>query len=391
MGFYDDQPQFPSPKKKKSSTILTALISAIIGGLIALLLMPFIQTSGLKQDANPSQSTINIGSSETTSVTVNSDITKAVNKTSPAVVGVLNLKQSQDLFSRESVQQGTGSGVIISKENGKAIVVTNNHVIEGGTEFKVTIPAEDNKNHTVNAKVLGADSLSDLAVLEIDDQYVTKVAEFGDSDTLQAGEPAIAIGNPLGLGQSVTVGIISSPQRTIEVTKDMSMTVMQTDAAINPGNSGGALINAAGQLIGINTLKITETGVEGLGFAIPINEARPIIENLIKHGEVPRPFVGITMVPLSQLTQEHWDILSLPRTVEDGVVINEVFRGTPADKAGLQYKDVIVALDDEPITSSMDLREYLYKEKNVGDQISVTYYRNGKKNTVDLTLTKNTD
>jgi serine protease Do len=222
--------------------------------------------------------------------------------------------------------------------------------------------------------------------LEIDDKYVTKVAEFGNSDSLKAGEPAIAIGNPLGLGRSITVGVISSPKRTIEVSSNMATDVIQTDAAINPGNSGGALVNVAGQVIGINTLKISDQGVEGLGFAIPVNEARPVIESLVKDGKVQRPYLGLSLIDLSNLPVYVLEELRLPGSVREGVAVAEVVSGSPADQAGLRPRDVIVALDGQEISSSSELRKYLYTKKEIHQKVNVTYYRNGEKQTTSIVL-----
>jgi serine protease Do len=386
MGFYD-QPDGFEPKKKSSSPVFLSIVSAVVGGLIVLFLTPMLIRSGVIQLPPAAQPETRItGPTATTRVKVNSDIIEAVRKTQPAVVGVINLKRSDDPFNPDQIQQGAGSGIIFEKANGKARIVTNYHVIEGGTQFKVIIPSEKGKNKEVNAKVLGSDPITDLAVLEISDQYVTRVAEFGDSDALRAGEPAIAIGNPLGLGQSVSVGVISSPRRTIDVNETMATDVIQTDAAINPGNSGGALVNIAGQVVGINSLKIAESGVEGLGFAIPVNDARPIIASLIKYGEVPRPYLGVSLVDLERLPQYMWSELGLPESVTGGTVIRSVDAGYPADMAGLRPRDVIVALDGQPIQNSSELRRYLYKNKRIGDQVKVTFFRGGQKQSVTLKL-----
>jgi serine protease Do len=385
MGFYD-QPDY-GQAKRRPSPFFVAIISAIIGGLIVLLLTPLLFQSGVISLPPQTMGPTNItGPVKTTSVKVTSDIIDAVDRVRPAVVGIINLKSSDDPFDPEEIQQGTGSGIIFEKANGKARVVTNYHVIEGATQVRVVIPTGDNKNKTVNAKVLGSDETTDLAVLEISDQFVTSVAEFGNSDTLKAGEPAIAIGNPLGLGQSVTVGVISSPKRSIDVNQYMATDVIQTDAAINPGNSGGALINVSGQVIGINSLKIAESGVEGLGFAIPVNDARPVINSLIRYGEVPRPFLGVELIDLAQLPQSVWEDLGVPSNLEGGTVIRDVQLGSPADLAGLKPKDVIVALDNQSIASASDLRKYLYKNKQIGQQVTVTYYRNGQKQTATVKL-----
>jgi serine protease Do len=385
MGYYDRiEPH--EPKRPGFPLFLIALLSAAVGGLVVLFFTPLLFRSGLIPFPAPTLPTPSYGPVQTTSVKVNSNIIDAVNKVKPAVVGVINLKPSNDPFDPNQWQQSTGSGIIFEKASGKAYVVTNNHVIEGGTKIKVLLPTGNGKNHEVDAKVLGSDPYTDLAVLEISDQYVTAVAEFGNSDTLQAGEPAIAIGNPLGLGESVTVGVISSPRRTIDVGDNITTDVIQTDAAINPGNSGGALVNIAGQVIGINSLKIAQSGVEGIGFAIPVNDARPIINSLIQYGKVPRPYLGVKLADLNQLSQDAWGILSLPNSVDSGVVVVEVAPGTPADIAGLQRGDVIVALDGNPVGSSSELRKYLYKNKKIGDKVEVTYYRNGQKRTTTVTL-----
>jgi serine protease Do len=387
MGFYDEPDvQNPPPKKKFSPlTIWVPLVSAIIGGLVVLFLTPFLMEKGIIPEPSKQQEPL-FGDSKTASYRVNSEVTEAVNKVGPAVVSVINLKTSGDFFSTEQVQQGTGSGIIFHKSNGKALIVTNNHVIEGGSSFKVNISSDDGEHHEVDAKLLGSDQYTDLAVLEIDDKYVTKVAEFGNSDSLKAGEPAIAIGNPLGLGRSITVGVISSPKRTIEVSSNMATDVIQTDAAINPGNSGGALVNVAGQVIGINTLKISDQGVEGLGFAIPVNEARPVIESLVKDGKVQRPYLGLSLIDLSNLPVYVLEELRLPGSVREGVAVAEVVSGSPADQAGLRPRDVIVALDGQEISSSSELRKYLYTKKEIHQKVNVTYYRNGEKQTTSIVL-----
>jgi serine protease Do len=389
LGFYDDQPDFQQPRRRLS-IFLVAVISAVIGGLLVLLLAPLLYRSGVIPLSLQTEPPLNLsnGPTQTTSVKVNSQITDAVTKVQPAVVGILNFRQSDDPFNPEKVQQGTGSGIIYERGNGKARVITNHHVIQNSSEVRVVITTSDDKSKTIPAKILGKDEITDLAILEISDQYVTALAVFGNSDTLKAGEPAIAIGNPLGLGQSVTVGVISSPRRAIDVNQYMATDVIQTDAAINPGNSGGALINVAGQVIGINTLKIAESGVEGLGFAIPANDARPVINDLVRYGRVLRPFLGISYVDLQHLPQGVWKDLQLPASVEGGIAITGAELGKPAAQAGLKAKDVIVALDEQPIHSGTELRKYLYKQKKIGDSIKVTYYRNGKKETATATLSE---
>jgi serine protease Do len=385
MGYYDEQPDYKQPKRS-ASPIFTSIVSAVIGGLIVLLLSPSLTRMGLlpSVDGNLPQTTV--GNKQVTSVKVNSDITSAVKKAAPAVVGVINLKRSFNFFETEELQQSSGSGIIFEKIDGKARIITNYHVIQGGSRFKVIIPNGNDKNQEVEARLLGGDQLTDLAVLEISDKYVTAIADLGNSDQLTAGEPAIAIGNPLGLGQSVTTGVISSPKRAFKVDEQTTTDVIQTDAAINPGNSGGALINISGQVIGINTLKIAEQGVEGLGFAIPINDARPIVEKLIKYGKVSRPYLGVQMVDVADLTQEARQQLNLPNNITSGVALYELEPGSPADQAGMEPGDVITALDGQTVKSGSDIRQYMYTKKAVNDKMEVTYFRDGKKQTATITL-----
>lgn len=285
MGFYDDMAQVE--RKKRSNGIgrlvMTSITSAVIGGMVVLLMLPSLSKSGYISMVEPG--TANAMSNpaanlfaQPVSVEVTSATVDAVEKTEDAVVGIINTRRVVNWFNEEQVQRGEGSGVIFENKNGKAHIITNNHVISGGSKIQVALPNGD----TVDAKVLGADPFTDLAVLEIDGSKVKKVAELGDSGTLKVGEPAIAIGNPLGLefSRTVTQGIISSLNRSMPVDinedgqDDWELDVLQTDAAINPGNSGGALVNIKGQVIGINTMKISKTGVEGLGFAIPINDVK---------------------------------------------------------------------------------------------------------------------
>jgi serine protease Do len=287
----------------------------------------------------------------------------------------------------ESSVVGLGSGVIFQKIDGKARIVTNNHVIDRVGSIQVVLTNGEKKK----AKLIGKDKFTDLAVLEVDDSGIEAVAEFGDSDQLKAGEAAIAIGNPLGLGfsQTITVGVISSPRRTIPISLgqdgniDWEMDVIQTDAAINQGNSGGALVNLDGKVVGINSMKVADMGVEGLGFAIPINEAKPIIESLIRDGKVKRPYMGVYTQDL-QTYFEGNKVLKLPKQVKTGIIVLDATG--PAKEAGLRTNDVIVALDGQEIDSTLALRKYLYANKEIGDELEVTFYRNGKKKEVMLEL-----
>lgn len=406
MGFYDEGFD-PEPRRRKEPRVwLSSLISAVIGGIMVLLLMPVFADWGLlpASGGNSSPDTASrIGDApaeyQRTSIEVNTDITEVVEKVSEAIVGVVNIQQTTDFFQQEiqDVERGTGSGVIFEKRDGKAYIVTNYHVIQGAKAVEISL----GDGERVRAELVGADPLSDLAVLSIDDKGVTTVAEFGDSDAIRTGEPAIAIGNPLGLdfSRTVTMGIISAKERSIEVDGGWELNVIQTDAAINPGNSGGALVNVAGQVIGINSLKIAEHGyrsglfgssgtpVEGMGFAIPINDAIPIIKDLMAYGKVKRPFMGIEWMDLTSIDSYHWqNTLKLPSDVNQGIVVTRVMPMSPADKADLKERDVIVAINGEPVNNGIALRKFLYNSTKVGDTITLKVYRDGLPLEVKLTL-----
>lgn len=240
--------------------------------------------------------------------------------------------------------------------------------------------------------MVGTDPLTDLAVLRVDSSAVTKVAEFADSGNLNIGENVLAIGNPLGLdfAGSVTQGIISGLQRSVTVSTsagDWDMDVIQTDAAINPGNSGGALINAKGQVIGINSMKISSEGVEGIGFAIPSNDVADIVNDLLADGKVQRPYVGVGLQSVSEIPQYILNQqLNLPNDVTEGVIVTQVETGSAASQAGLQEKDVIVAINNQKVASIGEFRKYLYTQTKSGDKIKLTVYRNGQKKSVSVTV-----
>ncbi len=319
--------------------------------------------------------------------TANGSIADMVETTSKAIVGIVNKQKQVNPFaqSTESVEVGSGSGVIFKKEGDSAYIVTNNHVIENADSVDVSF--ENGENTT--AEVIGTDALTDLAVLRVDAKFAEEILPLSNSDVLRTGDQVIAIGNPLGLdfSRTVTQGIVSATNRSITVSTsagEWEFEVIQTDAAINPGNSGGALLNAAGELIGINSLKIAENGVEGLGFAIPSNAAKPIIEEIIKFGKVERPYLGIALAELEQIPRHYLN--NLPESVKEGVVVTQVSPNAAAAKAGIEAGDVIVAMDDQPITNSSELRKQLYSSLKIGDQTNLTIYRNGKKMTVEITL-----
>ncbi|WP_031535559.1 MULTISPECIES: S1C family serine protease [unclassified Bacillus (in: firmicutes)] len=384
-------------KRSRKGYFFSGFIGAIIGAVLVLLISPRLTDLAILPNKEESGSVISNSEgvkTQNVSLNVETDVTKAVDKAADSVVGITNL-QSSNFWADETTAEeaGTGSGVIYKKSDGKAYIVTNNHVVQGATELEVTL----SNGKKISAELIGADIWTDLAVVEVDASEITKIAEFGNSDTLKAGEPVIAIGNPLGLtfSGSVTQGIVSGLERTIPVdinedgTPDWQSEVIQTDAAINPGNSGGALVNIEGQLIGINSMKIAESAVEGIGLAIPINSAIPIIEDLEEHGEVQRPYMGVELQSVSDIPGYYQqEALKLPEDITTGVAIKDVSPNSPAQKAGLKELDVIVELDGKEIVDLIDLRKHLYNEKKIGDSMEVKYYRNGKLETAELTLSE---
>lgn len=341
-------------------------------------------------------------------VDVSSGITEAVEAVDEAVVSVLNMQEidlsgwgfgggfggaqneEQEQYEESYQQAGTGSGVVYKTDGDTSYIVTNNHVVEGSDAIEIMF-----KDGTqVEAQLIGTDVWTDLAVLSIPSDEAGVVAEFGDSDNLTVGEPAIAIGSPLGtnFASSVTSGIISANERSVPVDTDndgqvdWEMTAIQTDAAINPGNSGGALVNIAGQVIGINSMKISSSTVEGMGFAIPSNEVVNIVNQLEQNGEVVRPVIGISMVDLSMISsQQRETVLDVPEDVNSGVVVVQVSPGSAADNAGLQQYDIIVGFNGQEITNSIDLRQEIYNLE-IGTEVEVEFYRNGELQTTTMTM-----
>ncbi|ARU60808.1 peptidase S1 [Tumebacillus avium] len=387
MGYYDDFDTKPKKNKGNLGTwIAVSLVSALIGSATTVVLVPtMIKSNVIETKSAFADNGTTSGSKETVNVNIQTGVVEAVNKVKPAVVGVLNLQKSRDFFGRSSDEQmaGTGSGILFDD---KGHIITNNHVVEGADTVEVSL--QDGKR--IKAKVLGADAMTDLAVLEVDPNDVKNItpAKFGNSESLNIGEPAIAIGNPLGLkfAQSVTVGVISATKREMPIYDEagnevFSQNVLQTDAAINPGNSGGALVNIKGELIGINSAKISSTGVEGIGFAIPINEADPILQQLMEKGEIVRPVMGISPVALTEVPEGYRG--EVP--VESGLYVYEAHEN--AKKAGIEAGDVIVKIDGEAVEDPIQLRKILYKKKP-GDKIKVEFYRDKELKTVEMTLAK---
>ena len=404
--------KFQKVNYKKILKPLSVILVGFIGGVAGTLLI--LNMAGISINNVSSSSTKTTTSKVSYSNT--NDTTKAVEKVREAVVSVINYQSnssSNDLYMQmfggnldNNTNNGSdsdlsiaseGSGVIYKKDGNSAYVVTNNHVVDGASQIEIML----SDGTKVVGELVGTDTYSDIAVVKIASDKVTTVAEFADSDKVTVGETAIAIGSPLGTdyANSVTQGIVSSLSRKVTMTNDegdtISTNAIQTDAAINPGNSGGALINIEGQVIGINSSKISSTSdsgsgnsVEGMGFAIPANDVVKIINQLEANGKVIRPALGITMANLSDLSTTTISRLNIPTSVTSGIVVASVQSGMPAEGTLKKY-DVITAIDDKDVSSTTDLQSVLYGH-SIGDSIKVTFYRGTDKKTETIKLTKTT-
>lgn len=402
---------------------VTALVAGLLGGGVAYGGINYFSNNNVTTSSTSVPTGSNkSGSTSTANVKVNvsSQATKVFKDNKAAVVSVINLQKqstssgwsgilggadgsnddssSSSSSSNSKLQEySEGSGLIYKTSGNAAYIVTNNHVVSGSNAIQVIM----SNGTKLSAKLVGTDSVTDLAVLKINSAKVTKTASFGNSDNIEVGENALAIGSPLGSNYATTLteGIISAKKRTVATTNTSGQqtgyaTVIQTDAAINPGNSGGPLFNLAGQVIGINSMKLSSdssgTSVEGMGFAIPSNEVVKIINELVANGEVVRPALGVATYNLSSISAgDRKSVLKLPTSVTSGVVIMKTYSGSPAKAAGLAKYDVITELGGKKITSLANLRTALYEHK-VNDTVTVKYYHEGSLKTANMKLTETT-
>ena len=352
----------------------TLLAGILIGAV--LVLGCSLDSSQKKAPANgsPVAALQAANATQTVSEARNTPIVKAAQAVGPAVVGITNKAYARDMFNRVFlVEKGTGSGVLFDN---RGYIATNFHVVADAQELIVSL----SDGRSFKGRVLGVDSATDLAVVKIDGDNLP-AAKLGDSDGILVGEPAIAIGNPLGLEfrGSVTAGVISALNRSIDV-GDRRFRLIQTDAAINPGNSGGALVNADGLVIGINSAKIAVSGVEGIGFAIPVNAAKPILQSLIEKGRVERAYLGVGLIDRQTAARYGYDL-----QLESGVYIAKVFNGGPAAKTGLAVGDVILSVAGTPVQSVADLRAVL-DTMQIGQKVQMDVNRNGDVKTWSVVL-----
>ena len=401
-----------SEMKEEKSTfkgVFKTISAAVIGSAITLAAVPHLDyfnkhdSTAIVTEKSDGTETVQKQDSTLTIKQVSSESSLAdlIEQASKAIVGISNYQEQTYSFNQAfgnrqgsqqnggtEVESGTGSGVIYEVTEDSAYIVTNHHVIEDASTSTVTLSTGE----VVDAELIGSDSMTDMAVLKISGNYEIEPLTFGDSSVLRAGDTVIAIGNPLGLDLSntVTQGIVSAVDRSIEVSTTSGvwdMNVIQTDAAINPGNSGGALINTKGELIGINSMKIAEDNVEGLGFAIPSNDVSTIIEQLRENGQISRPYLGISMIDLADVPPYY--LQNIPSEITEGVIIAEVDENGTAAKASLQAEDVIISINNQKITNTTELKKYLYTDVSIGDEVTIQYYRQGVHKETKFTLSSN--
>ena len=391
-------PKAPKPKKGYAKKVALVVGAAVLFGAVGGMTMQGSSYLTGKLLGKNTKSTV--GTTKTVSnaklttstSTVTSDVSDIVENTLPSIVSITNMsvQEVQNFFGGISQQESesAGSGIIISQNDSELLVVTNNHVVEGSDTLTVTF----NDGNSVEAQIKGTDSARDLAVVAVpldkisdDTMNAIKVATLGDSDSLKVGEPAIAIGNALGYGQSVTTGIVSATGRTID---GFDGEYIQTDAAINPGNSGGALLNANGEVIGINSAKINSSAVEGMGFAIPISDASDVIQNLMnketrsKVSDEERGYLGIKGYDVSE---EGAQMYNMPT----GVYVKEDMSGGGAEKAGLTKGSIITGFEGSSISGMSSLQEQLQYYK-AGEEVTLTVQipdKNGEYTEKDIKVT----
>lgn len=374
------EPQGNIPKKKKMNK------DTLFKGIVIVLLIVSLSCNGfLVYKIFGNTTTMSSQNGQTTVNTVNydvkSDLTQVIANAKDSSVGVAVYQNNQ--------YAGSGSGVIYKVDGKTVYVITNHHVIDSAQSIEVIY----SNGESVKAELVGSDQYGDIAVLKMTVSFNVTTFKTGDSDLLDAGETVLAVGSPLGIeyAGTVTQGIVSAPKRTVSVDlngdgkEDWDMNVIQTDAAINPGNSGGALVNAAGELVGITSMKYSSEEVEGMGFALPINDAVKLVEEIISTGKVSRPTLGISGVSLDGYSSYELYMYRIQTNLNKGIYVANVQSGSAASKAGIQTGDVITKFDGEDIESYKDFLTKLYT-KSPNDTVKLTINRNGSTSTVNVTL-----
>lgn len=370
-------------EKTKNINLFASIVIGIVTGIVTSAATTYLYINKVEQktessvDSNKSEIVTNNGTKyEITQV--ENPVVAIADVAGKSVVGVTVRSVSNTVFGGTSTSDSEGSGIIYTADG---YIVTNYHVIEDAisnqsiSKVYVTLP---NSDEEIEASIIGADSVTDIAVIKIQKEGLS-AATFDDSNNLKVGELVVAIGNPLGreLAGSITVGYVSALNRTL-TSNGRTYKLLQTDAAINPGNSGGALVSSSGKVIGINTVKIGATDVEGIGFAIPSNIAKPIVDELIKNGKFVRPYIGISGISLDDNMAKRYNLVK-------GVYVAKIESSSAAYNAGIKVGDVIVKIDDKEITTIEELNE-IKNSKSVGDTVKITVYRDGKNTEINVKL-----
>ena len=370
-------------EKTKNINLFASIVIGLVTGIVTSAATTYLYTNKVEQktessvDSNKSETVTNNGTKyEITQV--ENPVVAIADVAGKSVVGVTVRSVSNTVFGGTSTSDSEGSGIIYTADG---YIVTNYHVIENAisnqsiSKVYVTLP---NSDEEIEASIIGADSVTDIAVIKIQKEGLS-AATFDDSNNLKVGELVVAIGNPLGreLAGSITVGYVSALNRTL-TSNGRTYKLLQTDAAINPGNSGGALVSSSGKVIGINTVKIGATDVEGIGFAIPSNIAKPIVDELIKNGKIVRPYIGISGISLDDNMAKRYNLVK-------GVYVAKIESSSSAYNSGIKVGDVIVKIDDKEITTIEELNE-IKNSKNVGDTVKITVYRDGKNIEINVKL-----
>ncbi len=394
---YNKNEKLQKNKTGFGKTVILPFVSGVVGCSVVLgtcfgvpsIRSKLINNSSSNISTSNSSSTQSNGYVTQTSLSNYSDTAVyAANKILPSIVGIKieYTVNTQSFFGRSSSSTATasGSGIIISDDG---YILTNNHVVSSSTSEsnsyyqitdagKVTVTLFGDETE-YEAKIVGQDEQTDLAVIKIEKTGLTK-ADFADSDSVKVGEFAMAVGNPVNMNSTVTTGIISAVNRKITDSDGKTYTCIQTDAAINSGNSGGALVNSEGKVIGINTLKLSGTGIEGIGFAIPINSTTDITSQLIQYSKVKRPFIGISGIDLNAETAKTYNLV-------EGVYVKSVEDFSAAEKAGLKAGDVIIEVEGKSIKTMNELNEVKNSHK-IGDELKLKINRDGTEKEITLTL-----
>lgn len=370
-------------EKTKNINLFASIVIGLVTGIVTSAATTYLYINKVEQktessvDSNKSETVTNNGTKyEITQV--ENPVVAIADVAGKSVVGVTVRSVSNTVFGGTSTSDSEGSGIIYTADG---YIVTNYHVIENAisnqsiSKVYVTLP---NSDEEIEASIIGVDSVTDIAVIKIQKEGLS-AATFDDSNNLKVGELVGAIGNPLGreLAGSITVGYVSALNRTL-TSNGRTYKLLQTDAAINPGNSGGALVSSSGKVIGINTVKIGATDVEGIGFAIPSNIAKPIVDELIKNGKIVRPYIGISGISLDDNMAKRYNLVK-------GVYVAKIESSSAAYNSGIKVGDVIVKIDDKEITTIEELNE-IKNSKNVGDTVKITVYRDGKNIEINVKL-----